>query len=231
MRDYRIPVMIPRLVLACFAIALTACGGGGERGSEEVGTRVNADRVGPVCEGTPLPEAPPYAQASGIHPLNVMRRGPDGAYRYGFLDPNAYRLPEGWHARYVEELELVVCVDEETSTYFDECDYVLDDGGRIVVLSRHVKQATARLLEARTAREISTETLIAVPGECPDTIEVQEGARRASMTVGAFQEFEDWVRPYVEIPCSGGQGQRYRRQALEGSVRLEAALAPVSLCP
>lgn len=190
--------MIPRLLLACFAIALTACGGG-ERSSEEVGTRVNADRVGPVCEGTPLPEAPPYTPTSGIHPLNVMRRWPDGSYMYGFLDPNAYRLPEGWSARYVEELELVVCVDEETRAYFDECDYVPGDGDGIVVLSRYVKQATARLLEARTAREISTETLIAVPGECPDTIEVREG-RRASQTVGAFQEFEDWVRPYVEIP-------------------------------
>ena len=200
MGDYRISVMIPRLLLAGFAIALTACGGGGERGSVEAGTRVNAYRVGPICAGTAVPEAPPYTPTSGIHPLNVMRRGPDGAYRYGFLDPNVYRLPEGWRARYVEELALVVCVDEETSTYFDECDYVLDDGGGIVVLSRSVKQATARLLEARTAREISAETLIAGPGECPDTIEVPEGSRSASMTLGAFQEFEDWVRPYVEIP-------------------------------
>lgn len=200
MRDYTIPAMIPRLLLACFAIALAACGGGGERGSEEVETRVNAYRVGPICAGTAVPEAPPYTPTSGIHRLYVVRRGPDGAYRYAFIAADVYRLPDEWLARYVEELELVVCIDEETSGYFDECDYVLDDGGGLVVLSRSVKQVTARLLEPRTAREISSETLIAVPGECPDTVEVPEASRNVSMTVPAFQEFEDWVRPYVEIP-------------------------------
>ena len=54
--------------------------------------------------GTPLPEAPSHTQASGTHSLVVLELESDGEYNYGFINPDAYRLPDGWSTRYVKDL-------------------------------------------------------------------------------------------------------------------------------
>ncbi len=64
----------------------------------------------------------------------------------------------------------MVCVDDDTSTYFDERDYILKDGSGTVVLSRYATHVTVRLLETRAGRETGADALIGLPGKDPDTI-------------------------------------------------------------
>ena len=153
-----------------------------------------------LTHGTPLPEAPSYTQASGTHSLVVLELGSDGEYNYGFIDPDAYRLPDGWTTRHVEDLALVVCVDQEENALVEECQYTLEDGGGTVTLSRYSTQVTFRLIEAQTGREIAADTLVGVPRECQETQEFVEDTTGSSMYGQVYEELEDWLRPYVEIP-------------------------------
>jgi len=191
----------PILVLLVLALVTLACGGGDEpAGSPDDKTQSTAYVVGPVCQGTPLPEAPPYTQASGTHSLVILELGGDGDYRYGFIDPDSYSLPDGWRARYVQDLELVVCIDKEENALVEECKYTFEDGSGTVTLSRYAKHVTLRLLEAQTGREIAADTLVGMPRECQDTEEFLEETPGGSMYGQVYEELEDWLRPYVEIP-------------------------------
>jgi len=197
-------IAIPGLLVACLitivAIAVITSDGDGNGASEEGKTRANTNLVGPICKGTPLPEAPSYTQASGTHSLVVLELGSDGEYNYGFIDPDAYRLPDGWTTRHVEDLALVVCVDQEENALVEECQYTLEDGGGTVTLSRYSTQVTFRLIEAQTGREIAADTLVGVPRECQETQEFVEDTTGSSMYGQVYEELEDWLRPYVEIP-------------------------------
>lgn len=191
----------PIFVLLVLVLVTLACGGGDEpAGSPDDKTKSTAYVVGPICQGTPLPEAPSYAQASGAHSLVVLELGGDGDYRYGFIDPDSYSLPDGWHADYVEDLELVVCVDKEEDELVETCEYTLVDSGDTVTLSRYAKYVTFRLLEAQTGREIAADTLVGMPRECQDTEEFLEETPGGSMYGQVYEELEDWLRSYVEIP-------------------------------
>lgn len=198
MRDRKVRL----LIVCCIAIVIMACGGGGDGNgaSEEGQTRATSYVVGPVCQGTPLPEAPSYTQTSGTHPLVILELGSDGNYQYGFIDPDAYSLPESWDGDYVEEVELVVCVDQEENTLIEECPYTFEDGSGSAVLSRYATEVTFRLVEAQTGREIATDTLLGMPRECRDTEEFVEGSEGTSVYGQVYEDLESWLRPYVEIP-------------------------------
>lgn len=195
-----VPALLVMCCIAVFAITAISSEGGDNGASEEGLTRPLANLVGPICQGTPLPDAPSYVQASGTHSLVVLELGNDGSYRYGFIDLNAYRLPDGWSAGYVEKLELVVCVDQEEDKLIETCDYTMEDGGGAATLSRYSKHVTLRLLEAQTGQEIATNTLVGVPRECQDTEEFFEETTGKSIYGNIYEELEDWLRPYVEIP-------------------------------
>jgi hypothetical protein len=100
----------------------------------------------------------------------------------------------------VEELELVVCVDQEEDELIETCDYTMEEGGSAATLSRYSKHVTLRLLEAKTGQEIMANTLIGMPRECQDTEEFLEGTTGSSIYGNVYEELEDWLRPYVEIP-------------------------------
>ncbi len=191
----------PILILLVLALVTLACGGSDEPASPSDGkTQSTAYVVGPVCQGTPLPDAPLYTRASGTHPLVILELGDGGNYRYGFIDPDSYGLPDGWNGDYVEDLELVVCVDQEENALVEECAYTLEDGSGTVTLSRYSTQVTFRLLEAQTGREIAADTLVGMPHECQDTEEFIEGTAGSAIYGQVYQKLEDWLRPYVEIP-------------------------------
>lgn len=197
-------IAVPALLVMCcivvFAITVISSEGGSDDTVEEDKTRVNANIVGPICQGTPLPDAPSYVQASGTHSLVVLELGSDGDYEYGFFNMSSYRLPDGWSTRYVEELALVVCVDQEENALVEECKYTFEDGSGTATLSRYSTQVTLRLLEAQTGQELATDTLIGMPRECQDTEEFLEDTTGSSMYGDVYEELEDWLRPYVEIP-------------------------------
>ncbi|MDY7080123.1 MAG: hypothetical protein SXV54_24850 [Chloroflexota bacterium] len=191
------------LIVGCiviFAIAIISSEGDGNRASEEDKTRTNTNLVGPICQGTPLPDAPAYTQASGTHSLVVLELEEDGNYDYGFINPNYYSLPDGWRARYVKDLELVICVDKEEDELVETCEYTLVDSGDQITLSRFAKHVTFRLLEAQTGREIASDTLVGMPRECQDTEEFLEETTGSSIVGHGYDELEDWLRPYVVIP-------------------------------
>jgi len=194
--------LVPLVVfLLGLALVIPACGGGDEpAGSAGDKMPSTAYVVGPVCKGTALPDAPSYSQASGTHSLAILKLGDDGDYRYGFIDPNSYSLPEGWRANYVEDLELVVCVDKEENALVEKCKYTLEDGSGTVTLSRYSTQVTFRLVEAQTGREIAADTLVGMPRECPETQKFLKGTAGSSIVGKVYEELEDWLRPYVEIP-------------------------------
>ena len=82
----------------------------------------------------------------------------------------------------------------------ETCEYTLEDGGETVILSRYATQVTFRLLEAQTGREIAADALVGLPRECQDTQEFVEGTTGSSIYGHVYEELEDWLRPYVEIP-------------------------------
>jgi hypothetical protein len=100
----------------------------------------------------------------------------------------------------VENLELVVCIDQEESALVEECQYTFEDGSGTATLSRYSTQVTLRLLEAQTGQEIAADTLVGMPRECQDTEEFVEDTTGSSMYGDVYEELEDWLRPYVEIP-------------------------------
>ena len=197
-------ITVPAVLIVCCIIvfATVACTseGDGNGAAEEGGTRANVNLVGPICQGTPLSDAPSYTQASSTHSLVVLELESDGDYGYGFFNGSSYSLPDGWRARYVEDLELVVCVDQEESALVEECKYTFEDGSGTATLSRYSTQVTVRLLEAQTGREIAADMLVGMPRECQDTEEFLEDTSGASMYGDVYEELEDWLRPYVEIP-------------------------------
>jgi hypothetical protein len=197
-------IAVPALLVVCciavFAISAISSEGGDNGASEKDKTQANINLVGPICQGTPLPDALAYTQASGTHPLVVLELESDGDYGYGFFNGSSYSLPDGWRARYVEDLELVVCVDQEENALVEECKYTFEDGSGAVTLSRYSTQVTFRLLEAQTGREIAADTLIGMPRECQDTEEFLEDTTGSSMYGDVYGELEDWLQQYVEIP-------------------------------
>ncbi len=204
MRNKKVLLLaVPALLMVCcigvFAITVIFSEGGGDDTVEEDKTRANANVVGTICQGAPLPDAPSYGQALGTHSLVVLELGSNGNYQYGFINPNTYSLPDGWTTRYVEELELVVCVDQEEDELIETCDYTMEDGGA-ATLSRYSKHVTLRLLEAQTGQEVAANTLVGMPHECQDTEEFLEGTTGSSVYGNVYEELEDWLRPYVEIP-------------------------------
>ena len=197
-------INVPAVLIVCCIVVLATVGctseGGGNSAAEEGETRANVNLVGPICQGTPLPDAPSYTQASGTHSLVVLELESDGDYGYGFFNGSTYRQPDGWRARFVENLELVVCVDQEENALVEECQYTFEDGSGTVTLSRYSTQVTFRLLEAQTGQEIAADTLVGMPRECQDTEEFVENTTGSSMYGDVYEELEDWLRPYVEIP-------------------------------
>jgi hypothetical protein len=193
-------IVLPVLLMACGCLAIAVASSSGDDDAANEGkTRVSSNIVGPVCQGTPLPDAPAYTQAAGARPLGVLELGRNGNYQYGFINPNVYRLPDGWTTGYVQDLELVVCVDQEVDELVEECDYTLNQGGGAVTLSRYSKRVTLRLLEAQTGREVAAETFTGMPRECRETEEFLEGASGSSIYGNVYQELEDWLRPFVEV--------------------------------
>lgn len=188
------------LLIICMVAACASSSDGGSSAAAEGQTRANANLVGPVCQGTPLPEAPAYSETTGAHSLVIVELGRDGAYRYGFIDPDAYSLPDGWRASYVEGLQLVVCVDAEEDELVETCEYTMADGSGTAVMSRYAKKVTFRLVEAATGREIATETLTGLPRYCREREEFLEGTDGGSLYGQVYEEMENWLRPFVEIP-------------------------------
>ncbi len=194
----------PAVLIVCcimvFVIVACTSGGDGNGAAEEGETPANANLVGPICQGTPLSGAPSYTQASGTHSLVVLELESDGDYGYGFFNGSSYSLPDGWRARYVEDLELVVCVDQQENALVEECKYTFEDGSGTATLSRYSTQVTFRLLEAQTGQEIAADTLVGMPRECQDSEEFLEDTTGASMVGNVYDELEGWLRPFVEIP-------------------------------
>ncbi|MEJ2746334.1 MAG: hypothetical protein P8183_00205 [Anaerolineae bacterium] len=190
------------LILLGMALLIAACGSsaGSSSAAEEGQTRANTPIVSPICQGTPLPEAPAYDQTSGIHPMIALELGDDGNYEYGFFSGTTYKQPVGWRASYVETMQLVVCVDTETDELVETCEYTMADGSGTAVLKRYAKQVTFRLVEAQTGREIAADTLTGLPRECQETEKFLENTTGSSMYGDVYEEMEAWLRPYVEIP-------------------------------
>lgn len=188
------------LLIGCMAAACGSSAEGGSSTQAEGQTRTNVNLVGPICQGTPLPEAAAYTETSGTHPLVVLEAGSDGNYQYGFFNASAYQQPEGWRASYVEALQLVVCVDSEEDELIETCEYTLTEGNGTAVLSRYAKQVTFRLMEAQTGREIAADTLVGLPRECQETEEFLEDTTGSSLYGDVYEEMEAWLRPYVEVP-------------------------------
>ncbi len=190
------------LVVACIVLFLIiAISSGGEDSStkQEGETRNQTELVGPICQGTPLADARAYTQTSGIHPLVILERKEDGHYDYGFENLNTYEQPDGWRSRYVETLELVVCVDEQEDELAGTCEYTLEDSSETATLSVHFKQVSVRLVEAQTGQEIAAGTFVGET-ECPETMQVTDSSTGNAKIADGNRELEEWLRPYVEIP-------------------------------
>jgi hypothetical protein len=153
-------------------------------------------RLAEVCAGDDagVPEAAPYTQTPGIHPvLNANER-------YNGWKPSADYKSQ-WEPQQLAEAELVACVEQRGETV-EKCSYTLTSGEAASV-SRIQKIAVVTLREAQTGKVIATSPDIegSLPAKCKESEQFKDGKKSKSLEGGKpANEVNDWLKQYVEIP-------------------------------
>jgi hypothetical protein len=154
-----------------------------------------------VCNGTPAASAATYQTGTGLHPTAVFR----------IFDKEVYiandDFPATWKPAGLANAQLVACI-EQTQVLVESCDYdLLDDfdnpTGESAVVERYFYQASVRLIEAQTGKQIELGKFDgSQPNNCTDEVRFNEG-QTVSVIYGELvpmSDIEVWLRPYVETP-------------------------------
>jgi hypothetical protein len=148
-----------------------------------------------ICagEGAGVPEAAPYSQTSGTHPVVYGRSG------LGWKPDNDYSNP--WEPKELAEAELVACIVQEAETV-EKCPYTLGNG-QAATVSRIQLQTTVTLREAQTGKVVATSPTMkgSLPKECKESEQFSSG--KTSKVVQGSEPISDvnaWLRQYVELP-------------------------------
>lgn len=154
-----------------------------------------------VCNGTPAAGAAAYQAGTGLHPTAV----------YNIFDKEVYiandDFPATWKPAGLADAQLVACI-EQTEVLVESCDYDLLDGfdnptGETAVVERYFYQASVRLIEAQTGKQIELGKFDgSQPDACTDEVSFPEG-RNISLLYGELvpmSDIEVWLRPFVETP-------------------------------
>jgi hypothetical protein len=151
-----------------------------------------------VCEDddTGVPEAAPYAQTSGLHPIMYVEKTAMGSW----LSSYHYLPPSQWRPQEPADTELVACLEEE-QVEIERCPYTLKSGDS-ATLVRLQWQTVVTLREAQTGKIVASNAIV---GEPPRECQVSEQFEAGKLTeyiIGAKPEaeIEAWLEPYIDIP-------------------------------
>ncbi len=154
-----------------------------------------------ICQGSGVADAATYSDATSAHPLVFVEVG----RIVSDMDSYNYKTPEELRFNKIDELELVVCIEEEEAgKEIERCPYTLENGEEIMVV-RVQKEVIVTLVKAQTGETIATSDAIlgGMPAECLDTISVDENIGSGTLKSGSAPSVEaimEWVQPYAETP-------------------------------
>ena len=161
MKNRQVMIIGVVAVLLIGGLLIVGCGGQSKKKSL---SKLAAD----VCagDGVGLPEAAPYTQTSGLHPVEYVTKKVTG---WGYF--SAYSAPSKWRTKEVAEVELVACIVED-QTVLERCPYTLS-GGKKATLSRIQVEVVVTLREAQTGKVVATSKAMEglVPSKCPQTVQ------------------------------------------------------------
>jgi hypothetical protein len=143
-----------------------------------------------------VPEAAPYTQTPGIHPIVYAQEQYNG-----WKAARDYSIPAGWESQKLAEAELVACIDQRGETV-ERCSYTLTSGEAASV-SRIQKIIVITLREAQTGKVVATSPDIegSLPAECKESEQFQAG--KTSKALEGNRPVDGvlaWLKQYVEIP-------------------------------
>lgn len=188
--------------LAVFAVLVIA-GLGADRKREQAAADFEATfaPLEAVCSGTPAPAAPAYQAGTGLHPTAI----------FTVFDTDTYNtnsdFPTTWQPAGVSNAQLVACI-EQTQVLVESCDYdIVDDAdnptGETAVIERYFYQASVRLLEAQTGKQVDLGKFDgSQPKLCSDEVTFEEGQSLVTLygSLVPDTDIETWLRPFVETP-------------------------------
>ena len=153
----------------------------------------NKRALAQACLGTGVAEAAAYTKETGVHPVAFMEKGEDD---YTFITSAG---PKEWNSTFLDETQLVVCVDEQADIQLEVCEYTLDAGGDASI-TRIGINATFRLVEAQTGRDVFSDKVSAEPRECLDEEQFTEGAEHSTIYASLPDSLVPLIESYVETP-------------------------------
>lgn len=134
--------------------------------------------LAPACQGTAVPQAG-ETDNDTAKPLHLVVLGENG-------EQNAWTngAQENWTALSLDDVELLVCVSEPTTSAEGACDAVL-----VGKVSRYTQEIKAVLVEPRTATILKETTLRGLAPDCPANTTL------VTRLVGevTFDQLKDWV--------------------------------------
>lgn len=200
MDEKRVGQILWYLILS-LAIAglICACGPSREEQEEQAEKERRehmTEALAPICEGDAVSEVAAYNQASGTHPVVVLRGKQGGSW---YIDTDYTRTD--WEPQALQEVELVACLQNEAAL-IETCPYKLENG-KTVAVERYQYVTNVVLYEAGTGEVLSE---MAWTGTEPDRcsaqtkFEVGETVKKVYGVAVGGREVGDWLQPYVELP-------------------------------
>ena len=146
-----------------------------------------------ACLGDGVAEAAAYTSSSGIHQAVFVKKVDD---EYIFTN---FSLDSAWRATFLEDAELVVCVENQVETVLETCEYTLDSGGDTSITRIRIN-GTFRLVEAQSGKELLSSKATADPRQCLDSEQFDDGLENSELRGDLGEAIAPLIQSYVEIP-------------------------------
>jgi len=139
----------------------------------------------PACTGVGISVAAEYSPGEGIHPaIPIVSEGE--------RQPSYYFFPEKWYPTSIDNLELIVCIGEESEFLEEHCSYMSG------YAERFGYEVEAIIVEAHSGESIATKKFQSSASPCPETISPGEHkVIRASHVIDNKKMFQDWLEDFV----------------------------------
>jgi hypothetical protein len=201
MRDRRMMIWGILAMLLIGSLAVVGCGSTPTPEPTPEPPSIKEYQLADICESDDagVPEAAPYSQTSGIHPI-VYATGRDSEYSFSH-DVDPYAPPSEWKPQELAETELVACI-RLIERQVEECPYTLSSG-LSATLYRIQMRAVVSLREAQTGKVVATSKVIegVAPAECQDSEKFQTGTTSKYVYGDVASGYiHAWLKQYVEIP-------------------------------
>ncbi|MEX2162447.1 MAG: hypothetical protein WD751_11115 [Anaerolineales bacterium] len=139
--------------------------------------------LAPVCAGGSSPGSAAY-DGSGPHPIVL-------ASIEGEISGWSNHIPENWLPVSAQEAQLVVCLEWQ-DTILEECEFITGPN-----ITRYRADLLARILEARTGREVASQRFQGANARQCRSSEENE-TRILYGTRPSYRDIEGWLSEYVE---------------------------------